>query len=109
MAILARTSSGDMRGLTFRPSSPRSSCPYTLTSAQAGPRTDSDASFVQVDGLMWITNSVFQGAGSMGRAIDTNTIDRGVPELFVSGAGTLHPCPAVLPESVLMKLHVNQR
>lgn len=55
---------------------------YIAVASPAG--TSSSVLILHVDGLMWITNSVFQGAGSKGRAIDTNTIDRGVPELFVS-------------------------
>ena len=41
---------------------------------------------MQVDGLMWITNCVFQGAGNNSRAIDTNTINGGRPELYIGGA-----------------------
>ena len=46
---------------------------------------------------MWITNSVFQGAGNNSRAIDTNTVDKGVPELYISGTSTAlyhHVAPA---------------
>lgn len=35
---------------------------------------------------MWITNCVFQGSGANGRAIDTDTVNGGTPELYVRGA-----------------------
>lgn len=46
---------------------------------------DSCGRAAQVDGLMWITDCVFQGSGGNGRAIDTNTINGGVPELYIRG------------------------
>lgn len=46
----------------------------------------SPQSCVQVDGLMWITNCVFQGAGENSRAIDANTINGGRPALYIGGA-----------------------
>lgn len=51
-------------------------------------------SHMQIDGLMWIANCVFQGAGLNGRAIDTNTglgLIAGrqrAPALFIQGEST---------------------
>ena len=44
---------------------------------------------MQVDGLMWINNCVFQGSGVNGRAIDTNTVNGGTPELYIRGANSV--------------------
>ena len=52
---------------------------------------------VQVDGLMWIANCVFQGSGNNGRAIDTNTLNGGTPALYIKGAPTPLPLPGIDP------------
>lgn len=41
---------------------------------------------MQIDGDMWVTNSVFEGAGDRSRAIDVPTKDGGFPRLLVQGA-----------------------
>lgn len=48
---------------------------------------------VQVDGLLWMTNCVLQGAGNNSRAVDVTTKDEGLPQMYVQGAATCIPSP----------------
>lgn len=67
---------------------PHNSSPMWSLSAPGLPWQGMPASLmcVQAEGVMWVVNSVFQGAGGNSRAIDTNSQDTGRPELYVRGA-----------------------
>eukprot|EP00892_Ulva_mutabilis_P000465 jgi/Ulvmu1/10419/UM062_0015.1 len=46
--------------------------------------SNSSVLVLHVDGDMWITNSVFQGAGNNSRACDVTSRDEGLPRMFMS-------------------------
>eukprot|EP00892_Ulva_mutabilis_P011741 jgi/Ulvmu1/893/UM100_0049.1 len=49
----------------------------------SNPGGDSAVLCLQTDGLLWVTNSVWQGAGSNCRAFDVDTADAGNPSLYI--------------------------
>lgn len=60
---------------------------------------------MQVDGQVWISDSVFQGGGRNCRAIDVNTADGGNPKLYAQGAPPLCTISDLAMQSMHAELH----